>query len=53
MKIYSIFISTRQIKAHLKAIPNWSQKAQAIYRTYYFDGFLNSIIFVNRIARKA
>src|ERR1700677_4682084 len=53
MKVYSITISTKQIKAHLKAVPNWSQKAQAIYRTFNFDGFMNSIIFVNRIARRA
>jgi len=29
MKVYSISLSTKQTKAHLKAIPNWSQKVQA------------------------
>jgi 4a-hydroxytetrahydrobiopterin dehydratase len=53
MKVYSVSISTKQIKANLKAVPNWSQKAHAIYRTFNFDGFMNSIIFVNRIARRA
>ena len=46
-------LTTKQIKANLKATPNWSQRAKAICRTYKFDGFLNSIAFVNRIARKA
>jgi len=37
----------------LKAVPNWSKRAQTILRTFKFDGFLKSIAFVNRIARKA
>ncbi len=53
MKVYSISLSTKQTKAHLKAIPNWSQKVQAIYRTFNFNGFMNGIIFVDRIARSA
>ena len=37
----------------MKAVPNWSKRAQTILRTFKFDGFLKSIAFVNRIARKA
>jgi 4a-hydroxytetrahydrobiopterin dehydratase len=46
-------LTTKQIKLHLKAVPNWSKRAQTILRTFEFDGFLESIAFVNRIARKA
>jgi 4a-hydroxytetrahydrobiopterin dehydratase len=37
----------------LKAVPNWSKRAQTIFGHYKFEGFLESIDFVNRIARKA
>ena len=46
-------LTTKQIKASLKAVANWSQRAQTIYRTFKFEGFLNSIAFVNRITRVA
>jgi 4a-hydroxytetrahydrobiopterin dehydratase len=46
-------LDTKQINLHLKAIPNWSKRAQTIFRTFKFEGFLNSIDFVNRIARRA
>jgi 4a-hydroxytetrahydrobiopterin dehydratase len=46
-------LTTKQVSRHLKAVPNWSKRAQTILRTYKFEGFLNSIAFVNRIARKA
>ena len=44
---------TKQIRLRLKAVPNWSKRAQVILRTFKFEGFLKSIDFVNRIARKA
>jgi 4a-hydroxytetrahydrobiopterin dehydratase len=46
-------LATKQVSLHLKAVPNWSKRAQTIHRTFKFEGFLNSIAFVNRIARKA
>jgi 4a-hydroxytetrahydrobiopterin dehydratase len=46
-------LTTKQVSLHLKAVPSWSKRAQAIVRTFKFEGFLNSIDFVNRIARKA
>jgi len=46
-------LTTKQISLHLKDIPNWSKRAQTIVRTFKFEGFLKSIDFVNRIARKA
>ena len=46
-------LTTKQIKAGLKAVANWSQREQTIYRTFKFEGFLNSIAFVNRITRVA
>ena len=46
-------LTTKQVSLHLKAVPNWSKRAQTILRTFKFEGFLKSIAFVNRIARKA
>ena len=46
-------LTTKQIRLHLKAVPNWSKRAQTIFRTFRFEGFLKSIDFVNRIARKS
>ena len=46
-------LNTKQVNLHLKAIPNWSKRAQTIVRTFKFEGFLNSIDFVNRIAKRA
>ena len=45
--------TSKQISLHLKEVTNWSKRAQTIFRTYKFEGFLKSIDFVNRIARKA
>jgi len=46
-------ITTKQIGAHLKTVPNWSKRDQTIVRTFQFKGFLKGITFVNRIAGKA
>jgi 4a-hydroxytetrahydrobiopterin dehydratase len=46
-------LTTKQVGVHLKAVPNWSKRAQTIVRTFQFEGFLNAIDFVNRIAKKA
>ena len=42
-----------QVSRHLKTVPNWSKRAQRILRTFKFEGFSESIDFVNRISRKA
>ena len=46
-------LTAKQVCLHLKAVPNWSKRAKTILRTFKFEGFLNSIAFVNRIARRA
>jgi 4a-hydroxytetrahydrobiopterin dehydratase len=46
-------LTARQVGIHLKALPNWSKRAETIVRTFQFEGFLKSISFVNRIAGKA
>ena len=46
-------LTTKQVRLRLKAVPSWSKRAQTILRTFKFGGFLKSIDFVNRIARKA
>jgi 4a-hydroxytetrahydrobiopterin dehydratase len=46
-------LTSKQVGVHLKAVPNWSKRAQTILRTFKFEGFLKSMDFVNRIASKA
>ena len=46
-------LTAKQVTLHLRAIPRWSKRAQTILRTFEFEGFLEGIAFVNRIARKA
>lgn len=46
-------LTAKQIRLHLKAVPHWSKRAQTIVRTFTLEGFLKSIAFVNRIAKKA
>jgi 4a-hydroxytetrahydrobiopterin dehydratase len=46
-------LTARQISVHLKAVPDWSKRGKTILRTYKLEGFLASIAFVNRVARKA
>lgn len=46
-------LTTKQIKAGLKAVANRSQSVQTLCRTFKFKGFLNSIAFVNHITRIA
>ena len=46
-------LTAKQISLLLKIVPNWSKRAKVISRTFKFEGFLASMDFVNRIARKA
>ena len=46
-------LTAKQVGLHLKAVPSWSKRAKTLFRTFEFAGFLNSIAFVNRIAKRA
>jgi 4a-hydroxytetrahydrobiopterin dehydratase len=46
-------LTTKQINLKLKAVPDWSKRAKTMLRTFKFEGFLNGVEFVNRIARLA
>ena len=46
-------LNTKQIGLHLTTVPDWTNRAQTICRTYKFEGFLMSIAFVHRIAKRA
>ena len=46
-------LTTKEITLHLKAVPDWTKRANAISRTFKFVGFLMSIAFVRRIAKRA
>jgi 4a-hydroxytetrahydrobiopterin dehydratase len=43
-------LTANQVGIQLKAITNWSKRAETIVRTFHFEGFLKSIAFVNRVA---
>jgi len=43
----------QNITLDLKAVPDWSKRAQTICRTFKLDGFMLSIAFVRRIAKQA
>lgn len=40
-----------EIRDEMKAVPDWTHHAKTITRTYKFDGFPQSIAFVDQIAR--
>jgi len=46
-------LTAKEINLHLKAVSDWSKRANAIRRTFKFEDFLKSIAFVNQIAKKA
>ena len=46
-------LTTKQINLNLKAVPHWSERAQTIFRTFKFEGFLEGIDFINQVAKKA
>jgi len=46
-------LTSKEVTLHLKAVPGWSKRARTIFRTFEFEGFLDSIAFVNRIAKRA
>jgi 4a-hydroxytetrahydrobiopterin dehydratase len=46
-------LDTSQVKLRLKALPGWSKHAQSLCRTFKVEGFMMSIAFVRRIAKRA
>jgi 4a-hydroxytetrahydrobiopterin dehydratase len=46
-------LAKKTISKELERLPDWLLRKNAIHRTFEFDGFLQSIDFVNRIALEA
>jgi 4a-hydroxytetrahydrobiopterin dehydratase len=46
-------LTRKEVVNKLKAIPEWSAKAQTISRTFKFKEFLPGIAFVRRVAQRA
>ena len=46
-------LNEQEISVHMRAVPNWARVAQVISRTFGFRGFLQSIDFVNQVAKVA
>lgn len=45
--------AAQQLRRRLKTLAHWSERGQAIDRTFEFEGFTDSIHFVHRIAERA
>lgn len=43
-------LSNAQIEKQLAALPEWSEIAGALQRTYQFKGFIAAMAFVNKVA---
>lgn len=46
-------LSADQITQRMKDVPGWSLGESAIHKQFTFEGFLQAIAFVNRIAPEA
>lgn len=46
-------LTAKAITLHLNAAPNWSKRTLTIFRTFEFGSFLDSVAFVDRIAKRA
>src|SRR5882757_6442771 len=46
-------LTAKQISVQLKSVPDWSKRSKTILRTFKFKDFLQSVAFVNRVAKKA
>ena len=46
-------LTAHAIGLHLKAVPHWKKRARTIRRTFEFEGFLEGIALVNRVAKRA
>ena len=49
----SDLLTTQDIKAWLKKLPEWEQEKKAIERVFEFDDFTGAIDFVNSVAEIA
>ena len=46
-------LSEDQIQQRMKDVPGWSRQGDAIRKEFSFEGFLQAIAFVNRLAPDA
>jgi 4a-hydroxytetrahydrobiopterin dehydratase len=46
-------LSLKEATLRMKAVPRWALRSGAIRRKFEFEGFVDAIAFVNRVARRA
>ena len=46
-------LNAQEIRLHLKAVPHWKKRARVIRQTFEFEGFLEGLAWVNRVAKRA
>ena len=46
-------LSPAQVKRRMKGVPLWTKRARTITREFQFEGFMDAVGFVIRVARAA
>ena len=46
-------LNEQEISVRMRTVPNWAKDSQVISRIFRFSGFLQSIDFVNQVAKVA
>jgi 4a-hydroxytetrahydrobiopterin dehydratase len=46
-------LNPSQVSLRMKAVPHWSLRHHAIRRKFEFEGFMDAVDFVDRVARRA
>ncbi len=46
-------LSPAQVKLRMKSVPLWTGRAKTINRLFQFEGFMDAIGFVSRVAKAA
>jgi 4a-hydroxytetrahydrobiopterin dehydratase len=46
-------LNPKQISQRMKSVPGWSRRSISIRRRFKFEGFMEAVDFVNRVAGKA
>jgi 4a-hydroxytetrahydrobiopterin dehydratase len=46
-------LNPKQVSQSMKSVPEWARRSVSIRRKFEFEGFMEAVGFVNRVARKA
>jgi 4a-hydroxytetrahydrobiopterin dehydratase len=46
-------LNPQQVSRRMKSVPKWARRSRTISRKFEFEGFMDAVDFVNRVARTA